>query len=829
DAGHTITVGTSGWVQSGAKFMGGSGAITINGNFELSDGVFTSTTGTLAVGGNWDRTGGTFNQNTGKVDFIKGAGVPQTLNSGGFSFSHLVHSGPGTLQLISNSLVVIGTVENNAGILDLNGRPWTMTGADFINIGTVRLIGNEVITGLTPYTTAGTFEYVGDGDGVAKDFEIKNFGAIDYFNLVINSTDYTTLVTDTFAAGGNLKMNGNLTVTKGKMFTKSYNIDVEDNVFTVEAQGIFELLGSETITIGTTGSVSLLSGSTVIFTGNGGGVGTFTLTDFTDRYQNLIINSSHANDTFDLDAELYVGGDFTRVSGILDLSTHAVTFNGIGTQDINNILVFSTLVVSNNGGDVNFNSPFTTTDFRCLTPNASMRFLRGETYIINGTLNLRGAKNNRILLDTLDSVAPAFIFDVPAEQQRVHFVNVAHSDAASNDIIATDAIDGGGNDNNENTPQWVFYDGALPMPRSVGANTDGLYSQQVSIANRVATFQEEPANNIGIGDVLQYDPPDDDPDVGATVAFITGRLSNTQYTVQSRFGGSPAQTNDAGVKVFRAFKNLVDWDSQMVNRNIDPSVSALVPIPQDLVDGSIIAIAPLYYDETVDENPTTLSNSWVTSEDYYVKVYTPYLSSEVGESQRHLGVWTAGAHRFETSATAILSQVDYIHFDGLQIKLTTSDSDQQAIRFETPDGGIVKVSNSIIRADLSGGANQSFGIFLSDSSENSPEAKLWNNIFYDWKKGESDAGGILIKEPWKGFIYNNSFVYSRAGVVNENGSGIVKNNLSRFCDDGFVGDFDPESTHNISDIANDAPGNYYSEARPTVFINKEAKNFHLST
>lgn len=45
----TITVGSAGWIQQSGSFVGGSGAIDINGSVSLSGGSFTSTTGTLSV------------------------------------------------------------------------------------------------------------------------------------------------------------------------------------------------------------------------------------------------------------------------------------------------------------------------------------------------------------------------------------------------------------------------------------------------------------------------------------------------------------------------------------------------------------------------------------------------------------------------------------------------------------------------------------------------------------------------------------------------------------------------------------------------------------
>ena len=40
-------------------------------------------------------------------------------------------------------------------------------------------------------TDSGTFEYVGDGDGNAENFNILSFTGADYFHLTINDTNGT--------------------------------------------------------------------------------------------------------------------------------------------------------------------------------------------------------------------------------------------------------------------------------------------------------------------------------------------------------------------------------------------------------------------------------------------------------------------------------------------------------------------------------------------------------------------------------------------------------------------------------------------------------------
>jgi hypothetical protein len=81
-AGRTITVGASGWTQSGSAFAGSAAAVTVNGPYSLSGGTFTSTSGILSVSGAFTVSGGTFAHNSGTLRFTGAAAaidVPGTL------------------------------------------------------------------------------------------------------------------------------------------------------------------------------------------------------------------------------------------------------------------------------------------------------------------------------------------------------------------------------------------------------------------------------------------------------------------------------------------------------------------------------------------------------------------------------------------------------------------------------------------------------------------------------------------------------------------------------------------------------------------------------
>ena len=85
----SITVGASNYDQADGTFTGGNSAITVNGAFTLSSGIFTSTSGTLTVSGNWTHTaGGTFTHSSGTVT-ITGTDKTIDVNSTE-AFSNLI-------------------------------------------------------------------------------------------------------------------------------------------------------------------------------------------------------------------------------------------------------------------------------------------------------------------------------------------------------------------------------------------------------------------------------------------------------------------------------------------------------------------------------------------------------------------------------------------------------------------------------------------------------------------------------------------------------------------------------------------------------------------
>ena len=120
----------------------------------------------------------------------------------------------------------------------------------FSNDGNVILQGLETVT-LTQDADSGTFTYTGNGDGTVDTRTIMDFGATDYYNLVINDPNATK---DILQTNGALTLGNNLTITAG-------SLDISTNTNALAAGGILTVNGG-TLTA-TNGDIDVNSAVTI--------------------------------------------------------------------------------------------------------------------------------------------------------------------------------------------------------------------------------------------------------------------------------------------------------------------------------------------------------------------------------------------------------------------------------------------------------------------------------------------------------------------------------------------------------------------------------------
>ncbi len=119
----------------------------------------------------------------------------------------------------------------NNSITSLAG--FNLTSTTLVNNATLRLQGNETVT-LTNGNDidSGLWQYVGDGVGGLTSFTIKDFGATDYFNLTINSTEGPT---ESFSLTAPLTVVGAFTHSAGTLTAGAGGIDLTAGSATISA------------------------------------------------------------------------------------------------------------------------------------------------------------------------------------------------------------------------------------------------------------------------------------------------------------------------------------------------------------------------------------------------------------------------------------------------------------------------------------------------------------------------------------------------------------------------------------------------------------------
>ncbi|NIM97046.1 MAG: hypothetical protein GTO24_02840, partial [candidate division Zixibacteria bacterium] len=423
----------------------------------------------------------------------------------------------------------------------------------------------------------------------------------------------------------------------------------------------------------------------------------------------------------------------------------------------------------------------------------------------------------------------------PAEIKDTNFgVLISDNDASASPILF------------DQIQVTVHY--ALPLYRSVGTDGDPLASgasNGLNISGSTATFNTGLPNKIGVGDVIEYDYNNS----GSVnkLAFIHGRISATQYTVKDKDGGDPTATTaeDNDWEIHRAYTSLENWQSGAENGNITEPAEDDVNPNKDLTSANTIMMVACYGDG--EDTTGAYIDSWTTSADNYIKIFTPFWNTEVGTSQRHDGKWN------DTSAYRISMKGDwigvigilerYVRIDGLQID-SDATYNNQSIGLKVDDGNSdaaaeIHISNSIFRmSTASEPSSQAFGIGIGNfvGTNSDYVFKVWNNIIYGYK-ANSGSAGICMYAGQNGtvYAYNNTCVGEGDGVtadgiaVYNNVLFYAKNNISIDFTDPYNGSFvaGPDSTNNLSD-ASDAPGDNPVNGEPT-FVSKAGDNYHLDS
>lgn len=393
----------------------GSGAIVLNadvqsaGNVQFDHGVTIGanvqvTAVTPIIGGTVNLQANTLTLNHSNAasisTVISGTGGLTKTGSGTMTLSgQSTYTGPTTLDSGSIELSADNVIQNGSDLTLKAGTVFSLNGYDLSigsldNSGTLKLQGGEAFSIATMDTNSGVVMYTGNGDGVSDAFTINDFGAFDYYNLVIDSS---TGIADQFQTTSGLVLNELIVENSAGM---TFNQDVTADTITLN--------DSE-------------NGSNIVFQGS---VNINTLTT-TDNLYNLRLNGgstitnsvifrginnlSIGNNTND--AFLFAGGlDTTGVTGTVTLAGKIRTSGNLADFGGVTLGAATTIDTTNNLNTLtgaNVNIAAVTGGNNNLILNSGDQGAIAVTGVVNGVntldiTNSNGATFDSVTVTTLD-------------------------------------------------------------------------------------------------------------------------------------------------------------------------------------------------------------------------------------------------------------------------------------------------------------------------------------------------------------------------------------------------------------------------------------------
>jgi len=238
----SATVNVSSDTAGARTFTGKTGTYTFTGavNIKLT-GAGTYTVDNSANNSNWDFKGNIILSNTGGGTFnwTKGNGTitfsgtgAQSVNFLDKTVEDLRDSNTGGTVTLADGVTTDGLTVDSGAIFDIAGQAFNYAvAAGTTNDGTIKLQGGELGGNVSNLdTNSGTVEYYGAG---ATTYNLPEYGATDFNNLIINSTAGT----DTFRPPANFVIGGSFTLTSGTLdnSANNSNISIAGNITTEAA------------------------------------------------------------------------------------------------------------------------------------------------------------------------------------------------------------------------------------------------------------------------------------------------------------------------------------------------------------------------------------------------------------------------------------------------------------------------------------------------------------------------------------------------------------------------------------------------------------------
>ena len=456
-------------------------------------------------------------------------------------------------------------------------------------------------------------------------------------------------------------------------------------------------------------------------------------------------------------------------------------------------------------------------------------FTSGESYSVYtnkyGAVTFENEGGDDFRLDQTDTTAIGMGVDLSADS-NLAFTTDIEGDirdliADSSNLTATFDIGA-----DEYRPTEIY--------RSVGPDsTDALEEgtdNPMTIVGDTATFTSALADNIGVGDAIQYDDDNDgDIDANDSIVFIHKRFSNYEYQVKTAAGADPVEADaDTDWSLFRAYISLANWDTGTENTGIDPDLRAFDSGDRNILTNDEQWNVACYANGTTADSTATSIGSWTTGAENYIKIYTPTESDEVGESQRHLGVWDDNKYHMSVSnSTVISANLHHMRVEGLQLELVNdSSSGYSGIGYSSKTAGTGtrnEVSYNIIKGDVGSSSAINRGINIGDYDLSPVYIK--NNIIYDFGTG-ADYG--IYSNQGTVYVYNNT-LHNCQYCIRTAATMTVKNNIASASTRSFYGPFTSDSDYNASNDSYGSGGGNDKTSQTFSFVDESGDDFHIPT
>jgi hypothetical protein len=454
------------------------------------------------------------------------------------------------------------------------------------------------------------------------------------------------------------------------------------------------------------------------------------------------------------------------------------------------------------------------------------------TYYRNATVEFVDETNDDYRLAPTDTSAKDAGADLSADSNL----------AFSTDILGNTRPAGGAWDiGAHEAPARIFRSVGPGATGALATDNSGARTITISTTTSTAVFSAAVADNVGVGDVILYDSNGDNALTSAdTIFFIHARVSSTQYSIRDQYGLLAATSTTANPKwaIYRAYTSLALAEAGTKNTSIPISFTGG---DRDLVSNNEQWNIACYANGTTADTTAVTIDGWTTGDVNYLKIYTPVGVDEVGVSQRHGGKWDEGKYKITGVSAALVGLYQGgLKIDGLQLAVYGLSDNWGMGFFLSYYANIedVNISNNIIRYTGEQLSQIRAGIYLQgqDTDLRHDKIKIWNNLIYGFRAGDSDGVGILMGSSYLDVdisFYNNTLVDNRQGFeIWPTNVALLKNNLANNNDtDYYIGggrNHHASSTYNLSsDNTAPALGTYYRNAT-VEFMDSANDDYRLS-